>query len=482
MVKGASFDLDGTLLDSMFIWDTFGEEYLKTLGIEPRENLAETFKTFTLEQAAAYYREHYGVTHSVSAIVNDINNMVSEIYRAKVKLKSGVKEFLKRLYDNGVKMCVATVTDRPIAEEVLKRLGVLEYFSAIFTCAEVGYNKETPEIYRFALKHLETKKEETVVFEDVLHALTTAKDDGFKVAAVYDAHESRQEQMKEISDYYITDFSSFCFPTKMKTALTIAGSDSSGGAGIQADIKTMTMNGVYAMSVITALTAQNTLGVRAILEVTPDFLKEQLDAVFEDIFPDSVKIGMVSSSELIDVIAERLEFYNAKNIVVDPVMVATSGSALIKTDAIKTLVSKLLPLATLITPNIPEAEVLSDMKISNKDDMIKAAKHIGESYGCGVLLKGGHSINDANDLLYENGNVVWFDGKRIDNPNTHGTGCTLSSAIASNLAKGLSLAESVKKAKEYISDALSEGLDLGNGSGPMKHNFGLLTKYGKVKQ
>ena len=269
---------------------------------------------------------------------------------------------------------------------------------------------------------------------------------------------------------------------KIKTALTIAGSDCSGGAGIQADIKTMTMNGVYAMSVITALTAQNTLGVRAILEVTPDFLKEQLDAVFEDIFPDSVKIGMVSSSELIDVIAERLEFYNAKNIVVDPVMVATSGSALIKTDAIKTLVSKLLPLATLITPNIPEAEVLSDMKISNKDDMIKAAKHIGESYGCGVLLKGGHSINDANDLLYENGNVVWFDGKRIDNPNTHGTGCTLSSAIASNLAKGLSLAESVKKAKEYISDALSEGLDLGNGSGPMKHNFGLLTKYGKVKQ
>ncbi len=233
----------------------------------------------------------------------------------------------------------------------------------------------------------------------------------------------------------------------------------------------MTMNGVYAMSAVTALTAQNTLGVRAILEVAPDFLKEQLDTVFEDIFPDSIKIGMVSSSELIDVIADRLKYYNAKNIVVDPVMVATSGSALIKTDAIKTLIEKLLPLATLVTPNIPEAEILSDMKIKSKNDMIKAAEFIEKSYGCCVLLKGGHSINDANDLLCENGRLVWFEGKRIDNPNTHGTGCTLSSAIASNLAKGLSLVDSVKKAKEYISDALAAGLDLGKGSGPMKHNF-----------
>ena len=277
--------------------------------------------------------------------------------------------------------------------------------------------------------------------------------------------------MKDFSDYYIRDFDSFCFKTKMKTALAIAGSDSSGGAGIQADIKTMTMNGVYAMSAITALTAQNTLGVRAILDSTPGFLKEQLDAVFEDIFPDSIKIGMVSSRELINVIADRLKFYNAKNIVVDPVMVATSGSDLIKTDAIKILVEKLLPLATLVTPNIPEAEVLSGMSIKNRDDMIKAAKFIWKSYGCSVLLKGGHSINDANDLLCENGKLVWFYGKRIDNPNTHGTGCTLSSAISSNLAKGFSIAESVKKAKEYISDALAAGLDLGKGSGPIKHNF-----------
>ncbi len=471
MIKGAIFDFDGTLVDSMFIWDTFGEDYLKSFGIEPKENLAEVFKTFTLEQAAEYYRRHYGIELTVNEIAEGINTMVAEIYRTKVVLKPGISDFLKRLQSSGVKMCIATVTDRPVVEDVLKRLNIYEYFSEIFTCTEVGFSKETPEIYRLALKHLGTKKTETVVFEDVLHALKTAKDDGFTVAAVYDSHESMQKEMKEISDYYITDFKSFCFKTKMKTALSIAGSDSSGGAGVQADTKTMTMNGVYAMSVITALTAQNTLGVRAILDSTPEFLKEQLDAVFEDIFPDSVKIGMVSSSELIDVIADRLKFYDAKNIVVDPVMVATSGSALIKTDAIKTLSEKLLPLATLVTPNIPEAEILSDMKIRNKDDMIKAAEYIEKSYGCSVLLKGGHSINDANDLLCENGRLIWFDGKRIDNPNTHGTGCTLSSAVASNLAKGYNLAESVKKAKDYISDALSAGLDLGQGSGPMKHNF-----------
>ncbi len=266
---------------------------------------------------------------------------------------------------------------------------------------------------------------------------------------------------------------------KMKTALTIAGSDCSGGAGIQADIKTMTMNGVFAMSAITALTAQNTLGVRAIQESSPDFLKDQLDAVFEDIFPDAVKIGMVASSELIRVIADRLKYHKAKNIVVDPVMVATSGSSLMKNDAIQTLTQELLPLSALVTPNIPEAEVLSGMTIETKDDMIKAAKHIGESFHCSVLLKGGHSINDANDLLYEKGELVWFEGKRIDNPNTHGTGCTLSSAIASNLAKGFSLSESVQRAKDYISGALAAMLDLGEGSGPMNHAFDLNGEYAK---
>ena len=264
---------------------------------------------------------------------------------------------------------------------------------------------------------------------------------------------------------------------KMKTALTIAGSDCSGGAGIQADLKTMTMNGVYAMSAITALTAQNTTGVRAIQESTPDFLKQQLDAIFEDIYPDAVKIGMVASSELIHVIADRLRHYEAKNIVVDPVMVATSGSALMKNDAVQTLIEELLPISTLVTPNIPEAQVLSGLSIETKEDMIIAAKHIGDNYHCAVLLKGGHSINDANDLLYANGELVWFEGKRIDNPNTHGTGCTLSSAIASNLAKGFVLAESVQRAKDYISGALAAMLDLGEGSGPMNHGFDLQGKF-----
>ena len=265
----------------------------------------------------------------------------------------------------------------------------------------------------------------------------------------------------------------------MRTALTIAGSDSSGGAGIQADIKTMTMNGVFAMSAITALTAQNTTGVTGIFETSPEFLKMQLDAVFTDIFPDAVKIGMVSSSALIEVIAERLAFYQAKNIVVDPVMVATSGSKLISDDAISVLKEKLFPLAAVLTPNIPEAEVISGMEIRGESDMIEAAKQISEKYHCAVLCKGGHQLNDANDLLYRDGEYQWFRGRRIDNPNTHGTGCTLSSAIASNLAKGYDLDVSVKGAKDYISGALSALLDLGAGSGPMNHMFDLNSKFAK---
>lgn len=256
----------------------------------------------------------------------------------------------------------------------------------------------------------------------------------------------------------------------MKTALTIAGSDSSGGAGIQADIKTMTMLGVYAMSAITALTAQNTTGVTAVSEVTPKFLAQQLDAVFTDIPPDAVKIGMVSSSKLIETISERLKFYGAKNIVVDPVMVATSGAKLIDDDAVETLKKFLFPLATVITPNIPEAEKLSEMKIETAEDMKTAAKIIFENYGCAVLCKGGHSLNDANDILFD-GNVKIFSGKKISTTNTHGTGCTLSSAIAAGLAKGFNLADSIGAAKNYISGALSAGLNLGKGSGPMNHAF-----------
>lgn len=257
----------------------------------------------------------------------------------------------------------------------------------------------------------------------------------------------------------------------MKTVLSIAGSDSSGGAGIQADIKTMISNGVYAMTAVTALTAQNTLGVRGIFKVTPMFLEEQIDAVFEDIFPDAVKIGMIPLPELISAAAGRLRVYGAKNIVVDPVMVSTSGSDLMERGTEGTLVRELLPMAALVTPNIPEAEVLSGMSIAGEEDMKKAAERIGERCGCAVLLKGGHSVGDADDLLCMQGKCRLFRGKRIDNPNTHGTGCTLSSAIASNLAKGFGLEEAVYRAKEFVSRALEARLNLGKGSGPLQHGF-----------
>ena len=259
----------------------------------------------------------------------------------------------------------------------------------------------------------------------------------------------------------------------MKTVLTIAGSDCSGGAGIQADIKTITAHKLYAMSAITALTAQNTTGVYGVQEATPDFLANQLDCIFQDIYPDAVKIGMVSSKALIEVIAEKLVEYQAKNIVVDPVMVSTSGSKLLADDAIEALTTKLIPLATVITPNIPEAEVLAKMEIKSPADMEAAAAKIAENMQVTVLLKGGHDLNDANDLLYADGTCHWIKGERIYNPNTHGTGCTLSSAIASNLAKGRGLTDSVVRAKAYISGALKANLDLGKGDGPLDHCFAL---------
>lgn len=260
---------------------------------------------------------------------------------------------------------------------------------------------------------------------------------------------------------------------KRKTVLTIAGSDSSGGAGIQADIKTITLNGVFATSAITALTAQNTMGVKEICETNPSFLKSQLDAVFEDIPPNAVKIGMVSSKELILAIADRLNFYNAKNIVTDPVMVATSGASLIKTDSICALEKYIFPISKIITPNIPEAQVLCKKEIASKGDMENAAKQLEKKYGCAVLLKGGHNTADACDVLCANNEVFWFEEKRITTKNTHGTGCTLSSAIAANLAKGANIFDSVKLAKAYLTKALAANLELGKGSGPIDHAFAL---------
>ena len=259
----------------------------------------------------------------------------------------------------------------------------------------------------------------------------------------------------------------------MRTALTIAGSDSSGGAGIQADLKTMTAHGIYGMSAITALTAQNTTGVYGIMEVTPEFLANQLDCIFTDIYPDAVKIGMLFSGEIMKVVAGKLCLYKAKHIVLDPVMVSTSGSRLMQEEAASVMQEALFPLAEVITPNIPEAEILSGMVIRNAEEMEKAARQLSERFGCAVLLKGGHSVNDADDLLCKDGALIWIRGERIDNPNTHGTGCTLSSAIAANLAAGYTLEEAVRFAKAYISKALAAQLDLGKGAGPLNHAFAI---------
>lgn len=255
----------------------------------------------------------------------------------------------------------------------------------------------------------------------------------------------------------------------MKKVLTIAGSDCSGGAGIQADIKTITVHNMYAMSVITALTAQNTMGVQGVFEATPEFVSQQLDSVFADIIPDAVKIGMVSNKEIISKLADKLKEYNVKNIVLDPVMVSTSGSKLLVEDAMEMLINKLMPLATVITPNIPEGECLCGMKIDSKEDMIKAVKKIGEFYKGVILLKGGHLKECSDDLLYVDNKITWYKEEKINNNNTHGTGCTLSSAIACNIAEGYNIEDSVKNAKAYITGALKSGLNLGKGSGPLNH-------------
>lgn len=260
---------------------------------------------------------------------------------------------------------------------------------------------------------------------------------------------------------------------KKRTTLTIAGSDSSGGAGIQADIKTMIVNGVYAQSVITAITAQNTMGVDGVMNVPPEFIEAQMKAVFDDIFPDAVKIGMTSSIDAIKTIVSNLKKYDAKNIVVDPVMVATSGSRLIDEDAAQTLMDELFPLAVLITPNIPELEVISGIEVKSEADIESAAQKVFKEYGCAVLAKGGHmeSSNTSCDYLVSENGLTKFSVERVNNPNSHGTGCTLSSAIASNLAKGMSLTDAVDAAKRYVTECLKAMLDLGRGRGPMEHYY-----------
>ena len=474
-IEGAIFDIDGTILDTMSVWDQAGVRYLESLGYEPEENLGQKLFVMTITMAAEYLKKNYGLSQSIDEIIKGINQVMADYYKNEAQFKPGMEQLLKDMKAAGIKMTVATSTDRHLFEPAMERLDFGKYFDNVYTCTEVGHSKGEPHIFQQAMDFMGTAPEHTWLFEDGLYSAETATKEGVKIVGVYDETSIHDwQKLKNISDKIIT-FEDEKMQIKTgditKTALTIAGSDSIGGAGIQADLKTMTVHGVYAMSAITALTAQNTTGVTDIMEVTPEFLEKQLDAVFTDVYPDSVKIGMVASSELIRTIGRKLKEYGAKNIVVDPVMVATSGARLISEEAISVLQEVLLPLATVVTPNIPEAEILSGMKIACPEDMEVAAKLIGDKYGCAVLCKGGHSLNDANDILYANGEFSHFNGKRIDNSNTHGTGCTLSSAIASNLAKGMDLPKATGEAKKFISLALSQMLDLGKGSGPMKHGF-----------
>ena len=264
---------------------------------------------------------------------------------------------------------------------------------------------------------------------------------------------------------------------ELKAVLTIAGSDSIGGAGIQADIKTMLANGVYAMSAVTALTAQNTQGVAAIMDASPEFLAAEIDAVFDDIRPAAVKIGMVSAAALIKVIAGRLRAHKAENIVVDPVMVATSGARLLDEDASDSLTAELFPFAALITPNLPELELLTGDSIASREERIDAARKLAAKWGCAVLSKGGHAEKSADDILVTDSETTVFPGTRIDTKNTHGTGCTLSSAIAANLAKGASLTAAIRQAKDYVTGALSADLKMGKGHGPLHHGFDLKSRF-----
>ncbi len=305
--------------------------------------------------------------------------------------------------------------------------------------------------------------------DNILELSSTGIDGVALVSAIFASKDIRKEceLLRALSEQMVG----------MKKILTIAGSDSSGGAGIQADIKTVTAHGMYAMSAITALTAQNTTGVYGVLDTPPEFVAQQLDCVFSDIVPDAVKIGMVSSSAIIKIIAEKLEEHEAKNIVVDPVMVSTSGSRLLSEEALDALITQLLPLGTVITPNVPEAEVLCGFAIQDKEDMLRAAASIAGKLGCAVLVKGGHLRGDAADVLYEKGQAFWFQQPRVDNPNTHGTGCTLSSAIACNLAESRTLRESIRRAKAYLTGALKAGLDLGKGSGPLNHMYHMYQQF-----
>lgn len=478
MLRGAIFDMDGTLLDSMPVWDHAGESYLESLGITPELDLSRKLATFSMMEGAVYMKEKYELPYSYEEIIDGVKDIVRECYFEKVPSKPGVREFLEELKRRGVPMTVATATDLDLAEAALERNGIASYFTKIVTCRDAGAGKSQPDVFHLARSYMKTELEDTWVFEDALHAINTAKNAGYPVCAVYEqANEDEMDEIQRTSDLFLNDFtevrSFYQQIFGMPVALTVAGSDSGGGAGIQADIKTMTALGIYSMSCITVVTAQNTKGVFGITEMSTECFRQQMECVFFDILPDAVKTGMFSSTEQIGITAEFIRKYDRKNLVVDPVMISTSGTRLLGESAVESMKEELFPLARVITPNLPEAEFLSGMSIDDRITREKAAKQMGDRWKCAVLIKGGHDPEHADDLLYDKGEFYWLSARRIDNPNTHGTGCTLSSAIASYLAKGEPLLKAVEKAKEYMIGAIEARLDLGEGNGPLDHMWNI---------
>lgn len=500
-IKGIIFDIDGTILDSMGIWDTLCSDYLKKTGITPDDNIDTIVAGMTVKECIPFIKEKYQIDKSCETIGKEVNEMIANFYFYEVEAKPGVLSLIRNFHRKGIPMVLATTGETILAQKALERVGVWKYFDKFFSCEDYDTNKSQPLVYNLAVDTIsqirgeKVETNEVYVFEDAPAAINTVAEMGFKVIGIYDETAVAKGDVIGSDVSTDTDISLKCYKyisdyrELMKyTALTIAGSDSSGGAGIQADLKTMCAHDVYGMTAITALTAQNTTGVTDVLEVSPKFLRKQIDAVFEDIFPDGVKIGMLANADIVRTVAKALADYQPENVVVDPVMVATSGSVLTKEDTISVMIDELFPRASLLTPNIPEAEALTGMTINSAEDMEKAATKIYEMVNLhkailckqkdtAILLKGGHSINDANDLLVTKDGICWIKGERITTANTHGTGCTLSSAICSNLIMGYDILTAVTNAKKYLEGALkgayarTEGL--GRGSGPVDHMYAL---------
>lgn len=471
-IKAAIFDADGTLLDSMWYCNDISTRYLESLNVSNIEkDLSEKMFSLSFEEGAKYLCENYLPDRSKDEIKREILKSLEDFYFNKVNLKDGVIELLDFLKRRNIKMIIATSSDEYLIRRAIERLGISKYFIDILSPDNTGMTKKQVDFFDLCLEKLDTKCNETYLFEDGLYSIKIANSLCISTVAVKDMTNEKYEiSLKENANIYlekISDFKKFF----RKVALTIAGSDSSGGAGIQADIKTMLINGVYAESVITSLTAQNTLGISMIENVSEKFLKKELEAVFSDIYPDAVKIGMVSSCEFIEIISFYLRKYEVKNIVLDPIIASTSGTILLSQELLEVLFKKLFPISTLITPNIIEAGIICSTEIKSREDMLDAARDMNNRFKTNILIKGGHLKDSADDLLYSKSNIKWFYKEKLKTKNSHGTGCTLSSAIASNLAKGYSLEKSIEFAKKYLSLALESGLNLGSGNGPLDHGY-----------